>query len=360
MTRPIILTVVGNRPQYIKCGVVSRCIRETADEYLLDTGQHYDHALAGVFFDELGLPAPDLELGVGSGSHAVQTAAMLVGVERALLDVRPQLVLVYGDTNSTLAGALAAAKLTVPVAHVEAGLRSFDRAMPEEVNRVVTDHLSDVLFCPTDTAVANLAAEGITGGVFQVGDVMFDLAAAALTPERERATLDAFGVRRGAYVLATVHRPSNTDDAERLEAIVRTLSHLGEPVVFPAHPRTRASLERHGLDGTVGSNVTLVDPVGYFDSLALVSNARVVATDSGGMQKEAYFFGTPCVTMRDTSEWVETLHSGWNVLVGADPVALARALADPPRGGEREPFYGAGDAGARIAAAIAGFLGATR
>jgi UDP-GlcNAc3NAcA epimerase len=356
MARPTVLTVVGNRPQYIKCAVVSRALRLVVDEVLLDTGQHYDHELAGVFFDQLELPAPDVALAVGSGSHAEQTALMLVGIEQAVTTVGAAMVLVYGDTNSTLAGAIAAAKLNVPVAHVEAGLRSFDRRMPEEVNRVLTDHVSELLFCPTDTAVGNLRDEGVTAGVHKVGDVMFDLAGRTLTPERETEVLARFGVEPQGYVYVTCHRPANADDAGRLWTILATLSALDEPVLFPVHPRTRASMERHGLTGMASDTMTLVEPVGYVESLALIKNARVVATDSGGMQKEAYFFGVPCVTMRDTTEWVETVASGWNVLVGADGDALARALAAPPRGAERPAHYGDGVAGERIAAMVAEHL----
>jgi len=348
--------VVGNRPQYIKSAIVSRAVRAVAREVLLDTGQHYDRELAGVFFDELALPRPDIELGVGSDSHARQTAAMLTGIAAAVEQVRPQVVLVYGDTNSTLAGALAAAKLNVPIAHVEAGLRSFDRRMPEEVNRVLTDHVSSLLFCPTDSAVENLRREGIVAGVVQTGDVMFDLAMAALTPAREQAILAAFDVRPGAYVLATAHRPATTDEPAALKAVLDALGASTETVVFPAHPRTTASITRHELSGAVAPNVRLTAPVGYLESLTLAKNARVVATDSGGLQKEAYFFAVPCVTMRDTSEWVETLTSGWNVLVGTDREALTAALANPPRGATHPAFYGAGDAGARVAAALGAFL----
>ena len=348
--------MVGNRPQYIKSAVVSRAVREVAHEVLLDTGQHYDRELAGVFFDELALPRPDIELGVGSDSHARQTAAMLTGIAAAVEEVRPEVVLVYGDTNSTLAGALAAAKLNVPIAHVEAGLRSFDRRMPEEINRVLTDHVSSLLFCPTDTAVENLRREGVVEGVVQTGDVMFDLAMATLTPAREQATLAAFDLRPGAYVLATAHRPATTDDPAALKAVLDALGASTERVVFPAHPRTAAAIARHGLNGAVAANVTLTAPVGYLESLTLAKNARVVATDSGGLQKEAYFFAVPCVTMRDTSEWVETIESGWNVLAGTDREALTVALADPPRGATHPAFYGAGDAGARVAAALGAFL----
>lgn len=353
MTKPRVLTVVGNRPQYIKCAAVSPPLREVADEVLLDTGQHYDHELAGVFYEQLALPAPDISLGVGSGTHAEQTARILVGVEAALIERRPDLVLVYGDTNSTLAAGLAAAKLHVPVAHVEAGLRSFDRRMPEEVNRVLTDRLSSLLFCPTSVAVQNLRAEGITEGVHQVGDVMYDLALRALTPEVEADVLARFGVQPGSYVYATVHRPANADSPDRLAAIVGVLSALEEPVVFAVHPRTRATLDRAGLLAVLASRLSIVPPVSYLESLALIRNARVVATDSGGMQKEAFMLRTPCVTLRDTSEWVETVESGWNVLVDADPSRLATALAAAAPGEVSPDFYGDGTAGRRIAAIIA-------
>jgi UDP-N-acetylglucosamine 2-epimerase (non-hydrolysing) len=352
------MTVVGNRPQYIKCAAVSPPLRAALRELLLDTGQHYDHELAGVFFDQLALPAPDIALGVGSGTHADQTARILVGVEEAIVAERPDLVLVYGDTNSTLAAGLAAVKLHVPVAHVESGLRSFDRRMPEEVNRVLTDRLSRLLFCPTTTAVENLAAEGITAGVHLVGDVMYDLALRARAPEVEAAALSRFAVERGRYVFATVHRPANADSPERLAAIVGVLAGLDEAVVFAVHPRTRATLQAAGLLDSLPDTVRVSPPVGYFESLALVGNARVVATDSGGMQKEAFMLQTPCVTLRDTSEWVETLEQGWNVLVDADPDKLRAALGAAAPGRPYNGCYGSGDAGTRIAAAVAAFLGA--
>jgi UDP-GlcNAc3NAcA epimerase len=358
MTRPTVMTVVGNRPQYIKCAAVSPHLRRVVRELLVDTGQHYDHELAGVFFEQLGIPVPDRSLGVGSGSHAEQTGRIMVGVEDAVLAERPDLVLVYGDTNSTLAAGLAAVKVQVPVAHVEAGLRSFDRRMPEEVNRVLTDRLSRLLFCPTRTAVDNLAAEGISDGVHQVGDVMYDLALRALTPDVEAAALARFSVEAGRFVFATVHRPANADSPERLAAIVGVLAGLGEPVVFAVHPRTRAALERADLLAGLPAAVRVSPPVGYFDSLALVRNARVVATDSGGMQKEAFMLRTPCVTMRDTSEWVETLQYGWNVLVDADPEKLSAALAAAAPGHPCDDCYGSGDAGERIAAVVADYLGA--
>ncbi len=357
MATTSVLTVVGNRPQYIKCAAVSPPLRAVAHEVLLDTGQHYDHELAGVFFEQLGLPAPDISLGVGSGTHAEQTGRIMVGVEAAIAERRPDLVLVYGDTNSTLAAGLAAVKVHVPVAHVEAGLRSFDRRMPEEVNRVLTDRLSRLLFCPTTVAVENLAAEGIVDGVHLVGDVMYDLALRALTPALEAQVLERFAVAPGEYVYATVHRPVNADSPDRLAAIVGVLAHLEQPVVFAVHPRTRATLARERLLESLGDAVRVTPPVGYFESLALIRNARAVATDSGGMQKEAFMLRTPCVTMRDTSEWVETLEYGWNVLVDADPERLAAALAAAAPGDDAPDCYGGGDAGRRIAAVIADVFG---
>jgi len=356
MREQTVVSVVGNRPQYIKCAVVSRLLRERVREVLVDTGQHYDHGLAGVFFDQLPLPEPEVSLGVGSGTHAEQTARTLTGVERVLLDLRPGLVLVYGDTNATLAGALAAVKLDVPVAHVEAGLRSFDRSMPEEVNRVLTDRLSALLFCPTSTAVENLQREGIRDGVSLVGDVMNDLALRSLTPQIEAATLARFALERGRYIYATIHRAANADSPERLTAMLSALSSLSEAVVLALHPRTRVTMVREALDRRLGTNVVLTQPVGYLESLALIAAARAVVTDSGGMQKEAYVFGTPCVTLRDSTEWVETVASGWNTLVDADPAALLAALVVPAPGGDREPFYGDGHAGERIVAAVEAFL----
>ena len=354
---PTVVTVVGNRPQYIKCAVVSRLLRRHVREVLVDTGQHYDHGMAGVFFEQLHIPRPDVSLGVGSGTHAEQTARSLVGVERVLTERAPQLVLVYGDTNATLAGALAAAKLGVPVAHVEAGLRSYDRSMPEEINRVLTDHVAELLFCPTEAAASNLEREGITQGVSLVGDVMNDLALSSLTPAVEAAALTRLGLQRGRFVYATIHRPVNADSPARLAAIFGALSSLDEPVLVALHPRTRVTLEQEGLDKGLGDNVTLTEPVGYFESLALTGNARVVVTDSGGVQKEAYVLGTPCITLRDRTEWGETAESGWNTLVDADPHALAAALEVPSPTGPRPLFYGDGHAGERIVAAVAAFLG---
>ena len=354
-----ILTVVGARPQFIKAAPVCHAIRAAGHvEVLVHTGQHYDHDMSQVFFDEMGIPAPDLNLGVGSGTHAEQTGEALIQLERAMVEHRPELVLVYGDTNSTLAGALAACKLRIPLAHVEAGLRSFNREMPEEHNRVVADHCADLLFCPTRTAVDNLAREGIARGVHLVGDTMLDavLHFAALARSRS-AALDRLGVEPNGYLLATVHRPANTDDPEALRRIVGALLETGERVVFPVHPRTRERLARldgalPGLDGA--SNLLLTGPASYLDMLALQDNARAVLTDSGGMQKEAYFLGVPCITLREETEWVETLDGGRNVLVGTDPEAILRAVRGATRTtNPSRAIFGSGNAADRIAALLA-------
>jgi UDP-GlcNAc3NAcA epimerase len=343
-----ILSVVGNRPQFIKSAPLSVALRNAGvDEVMLHTGQHYDRELSAVFFEELELDPPAYRLESGSGTHAEQTARMLTGIERAVLDERPEAVLVYGDTNSTLAGALAAAKTDVPVAHVEAGLRSFDRTMPEELNRLVADRLSALLFCPTDQAVANLAAEGITDGVHQVGDVMYDanLRLAPIARERSRA-LEETGVEPGGYLVLTLHRAANTQP-EGLRNLAAALERIDEPVVFPAHPRTSAALAAAGI--SLDSRVRVLPPAGYLDFAALASQARLVLTDSGGVQKEAYWYGVPCITLRTTTEWVETLETGWNRLVGTDPDLIVQAVREARAPTERPVLYGDGRASERIA-----------
>jgi len=342
-----IVAIVGNRPQFIKSGPVSLALAGHAEEVVLHTGQHYDPGLSEVFFDELGLAPPKYRLEAGSGTHAEQTARMLPGIETAVLAEQPDWVLVYGDTNSTLAGALAAAKVGVPVAHVEAGLRSFDRTMPEELNRIVVDRLSELLFCPTELAARHLAAEAVTEGVHVVGDVMLDanLRLAPLARERSQA-LETAQVEPGRYLLLTLHRPANTE-RDSFTRIATALNTLTEAVAFPAHPRAMRALEAHGIE--LGPHVRILPPAGYLDFAALASQARLVLTDSGGVQKEAYWYGVPCVTLRTTTEWVETVETGWNRLTGDDPELIARAVAEAGPGAEHPPLYGDGHAAERVA-----------
>ncbi|HEX6162961.1 MAG TPA: UDP-N-acetylglucosamine 2-epimerase (non-hydrolyzing) [Vicinamibacterales bacterium] len=341
-----ILTIVGARPQFIKAAAVSHALRQQHREILLHTGQHYDAAMSDQFFSELALPQPDIELGVGSASHAEQTAKMLIGIEAAIESHRPDAVMVYGDTNSTLAGALAASKANVPLAHVEAGLRSYNRRMPEEINRVVTDRLSSLLLCPSDTAAANLAEEGITAGVHVIGDVMADVLAKFGGRADAGAVLAGFNVREQHYFVATIHRAENTDDATRLTSIVEALSQLRCPVVLPAHPRLRAAMTACGVQA--GGNVRLVAPVGYAAMIALVRHARALLTDSGGLQKEAYWLRVPCITLRDETEWVETVSTGWNVIAGADRDRIIAAASAPARPAEHPALYGDGQSAASI------------
>ena len=322
---PAIVAVVGARPQFIKAVPVSRALRASGlREVLIHTGQHYDIDMSDVFFERLGLPGPTHHLAVGSAPHGAQTGRMLERLESVLVNERPAVVIVYGDTNSTLAGALAAAKLNIPVAHVEAGLRSFDRKMPEEVNRILTDRISQLLFAPTQAAVTNLASEGIVQGVHQTGDVMYDTARLFRSEVGELASdiPKRFGVTPGAFVFTTVHRAENTDDPERWHSILDAVSCVGRevaPVLWPVHPRVRDRLR----DVSIPS-VTLLEPLPYFETQALVMQARVVLTDSGGLQKEAAFHETPCVTLRDTTEWVELLEHGVNSLAGVDPETVVR------------------------------------
>ena len=362
MSRSIcIATVVGARPQFIKAAAVSRAVARhnvsgpevKISERIVHTGQHYDENMSKVFFEELRVPEPDYNLGVGSGTHAEQTGQMLRLLEKTLIKEKPDLVLIYGDTNSTLAGALAAAKLQIPVAHVEAGLRSFNRSMPEEINRILADRISSLLFCPTDTAVKNLADEGMTQGVYQVGDVMYDCALyyRQKAHKIEAEILEKLGIRQKSYFLTTIHRAGNTDDTARLKGIFRALSEIsstGSPVILPLHPRTKKIIAR--LDLNLSENIRIIPPVPYLEMAALEANAKVILTDSGGVQKEAYMFSVPCVTLRDETEWVETVKAGWNRLAGADSAkiieAVTQAVNEPE--GDREAFYGDGRAGDKI------------
>lgn len=341
-----ILTVVGARPQFIKLAPVSRLLRRQHHEVLVHTGQHYDDEMSALFFRELELPEPDHNLGVGSGPHGQQTAAMLSGIERLVLEEKPDWVLVYGDTNSTLAGALAAAKLKVPLAHVEAGLRSYDKGMPEEINRVLADHVSDLCFCPTDQAVSNLEREGIVSNVHQVGDVMYDVFRQYAEVAARQTILRDLQLEPHSYLLATIHRAENVDEPARLQRILTGLGRAGSPVVLPIHPRTRAALQRSSW--AVPEQIRLIDPVGYLEMLALEQAARLILTDSGGVQKEAYFVGVPCITLRDRTEWTETVHAGWNTLAGSDPDRIAAAVraVDPPAA--RPTLFGDGRASEKI------------
>jgi UDP-N-acetylglucosamine 2-epimerase len=344
-----IASIVGARPEFVQVGALTRALAASKDRHglehhLIHTGQHYDYAMSTQLFKDLGLPEPAAHLDVGSRGAASQVGAMLSGLEPALEALSPDMVLVFGDTNSTLAGALAGAKLGIPVAHVESGLRSYNRSMPEEINRVVTDHLAQLLFCPSPNAVANLAREGISDGVHITGDVMYEsLLYVAPDESAVRRTLGKHGVDEGQYVMATVHRAENTDDRHRLNQILLGLGDVastGTRVLFPVHPRTASRMDPH----LVESGVRLIDPVSHPEMIALVSRAALLMTDSGGLQKEAYWLETPCVTMRDETEWVETVENGWNVLAGADRrrIALAAREMMSGRPDHRAPLYGEG------------------
>lgn len=356
-----ILSIVGARPQFIKVAALSRAIAEhnrkfrdcPIAEKIIHTGQHYDENMSQMFFDELEIPQPDYNLGVGSSSHGEQTGKMLERLEQTLLKEKPDWVLVYGDTNSTLAGALTAAKLHIPVAHVEAGLRSFNRRMPEEINRVVTDHISELLFCPTQTSVDNLAKEGISAGVHRVGDVMYDciLFYTKKTKPIEQKILERLRIQSKSYCLVTVHRAENTDDSKQLSNIFEALNEIATkdcPVVLPLHPRTIKHAHKHSLE--FADWVKVIKPVSYLKMVALENNAKLILTDSGGVQKEAYWLGVPCITLRDETEWVETVESGWNILAGANK----ECIIDGVRHGHRrrdvapESVYGNGNAANQI------------
>jgi UDP-GlcNAc3NAcA epimerase len=347
-----LISVVGARPQFVKAALLSRELRARGfTEYLVHTGQHYDPEMSDVFFEQLKIPVPSHNLGIGSGSHGVQTGEMLARLEPVVVETAPDCVLVYGDTNSTLAGALVAAKLCVPLVHVEAGLRSFDRTMPEEINRLVADRLADVLLAPSTSAAVQLHREGCGGAVVVTGDLMVDLAleAAGSLPIRP-GILDRFGLRSNAYAVATIHRASNTADEETFGRLIEGLRRCGMPVVFPVHPRTRGLAADAGVGA--GDGIVVCEPLSYLDMLALQQHARVVMTDSGGMQKEAITLGTPVVTMRDRTEWTETLEEGWNVLAGTDPSRIAEA-ARRSRPGRRIAPYGGGRSAAAIVDAMA-------
>ena len=336
-----IVSIVGARPQFIKAATVSRILRAhpAISEILLHTGQHYDDNMSDVFFRELNIPEPDYNLEVGSGSHAAQTGSMLMGIEKILLKEKPDCTLVYGDTNSTLAGALAATKLHIPVAHVEAGLRSFNRAMPEEINRIVTDRISNLLFAPTQTAVDNLTIEGLENFTSFTGDVMFDSVLyykARMQEEPGKYTTPGIPAN---YLLATIHRAENTDNPANLKNIFLAFSHLNQEIILPIHPRTRKILQS---SVTLPDNVHIIEPVGYLQMMKLTLEASKVLTDSGGLQKEAYFLGKQCITLRTETEWVETLHDRWNILTGSDPILIEKAVGSAPPSTPAKSAFGNG------------------
>ncbi|HLG25015.1 MAG TPA: UDP-N-acetylglucosamine 2-epimerase (non-hydrolyzing) [Candidatus Nanoarchaeia archaeon] len=349
-----IVSIIGARPQFIKEASLLRHIGKKHSEVIVHTGQHYDFEMSGVFFGSLKIPKPDYSLNVGSGPHGRQTGEMLARIEEVLEKENPGLVIVSGDTNTTVAGALAASKMHINIAHIESGMRSFDKRMPEEVNRVVADHLSDLLFCSTNTAVKNLANEGLRKGVHKVGDVMIDSIIENLpVAKKESKIMDGIGLSEKKYILMTIHRAENTDSKERLRNIIRAAISSGEKIVFPIHPRTQKCLSQYSLDKELkGKNIIITKPVGYLDMLMLEKNASKIITDSGGVQKEAYFFKVPCITARDSTEWVETVKDKWNVLVGADSRKISAAIKKSKDGIKQTEDYGNGNAVKRIAKII--------
>ncbi len=359
-----ILTIIGARPQFIKAAAVSHIFQQnnTIEELLVHTGQHYDASMSEVFFDELGIPEPKYNLGIGGGLHGAMTGAQLSAIEEVLIREKPDWVLVYGDTNSTLAGALAASKLQIPVAHVEAGLRSFNKRMPEEINRILVDHMSTLLLAPTETAMSHLKNEGIiAANCHQVGDVMYDAALMYGKKAAEHSTiLKELRIEAKSYLLATIHRAENTDDPERLKIIVSALKKVSEdmPVIWPIHPRTRQNINKLGLDRLLTEHIQIIQPVGYLDMVMLEQSSTVIATDSGGVQKEAYFYNIPCVTVRDETEWVELIESGWNRLVPPTNInsIVSAILESVGTAGKPISPYGSGDAGKQISNLLESFF----
>lgn len=346
-----IVSIVGARPEFIQGSPVSRALRPHHQEILVHTGQHYDYKMSQAFFDELEIPAPDYNLEVGSGQHGQQTAQILTRLEEVLLQEQPDLVIIRGDTNSTLAGAIAASKLHIPLAHIEAGERSYDRRMPEEINRVVSDSISNMHFCVSQAAIRNLAKEGVTDCVHWVGDVMYDaMIFNRPIAYRNSNIVESLGLKQGGYALVTVHRAANTDDPVRLGQIVNILNNAPEPVIFPAHPRTRKALTH--LGAAFAPHVCVIDPVSYFDMIVLEDNARLIATDSGGVQREAYFLGKPCLTLRDETEWTETVTTGWNRLMPLEMNTVLEAWQNFTPPSEQPPIFGDGKAGEKIAKLI--------
>jgi len=353
-----IVTIVGARPQFIKAAPVSRMLRKHNEEFLVHTGQHYDENMSRLFFEELGIQEPDVNLEIGSGLHAEQTGKMMIALEKLILARKPDCVMVYGDTNSTIAGSLTASKLCIPVAHVEAGLRSFNMDMPEEINRILTDKISNLLFCPTVTAVEHLKREGIVNGVYLTGDVMYDAALHfAEMAEHKESVLHKFSLEPKAYLLATCHRPQNTDSEQTLSGIIDAFIESDETIIFPAHPRAKSFLVKYDLleKITATPKIKLIEPVGYLEMIQLERNAKKILTDSGGVQKEAYFYKVPCITMRPETEWVETIQDGWNVLVGSDRTKIVQAIAGFSPNHKQSSHYGDGKSSERIAQILSEF-----
>jgi UDP-N-acetylglucosamine 2-epimerase len=349
-----IVSIIGARPEFVQVAVLSREIRRRHDEILIHTGQHYDANMSRDFFDELAIPEPEINLGIGSMAASAQCGEMIARLAEAIAEAAPDLVIVRGDTNSTLAGAIVAKQLLLPLVHIEAGMRSYDRTMPEEINRVVADHLADVSLVVDEATAERLSAEGIRRGVHVVGDVMYDIYLASLPHANGRLPAAAAAVAAGTYDLLTVHRSENTDDRERLTAILRAFDAAPHPVLFPIHPRTRARIAEFGIE--LGPRIVPLEPLGYLQIVEAERRARVVFTDSGGVQREAYFAERPCVTLRDTTEWTNTVDAGWNCLAGADGELIARYLREtPPVPQTHPPLFGRGDAAQRIVAAIERF-----
>lgn len=353
MMKKKIVTIIGARPQFIKAAVLSRIFKKSnnIEEIIVHTGQHYDEKMSEIFFEELNIPNPKYNLSVGSGSHGMQTGKMLIDIESVLLKEKPDLVLLYGDTNSTVAGAIAASKIHIPIAHVEAGLRSFNKKMPEEINRILTDHVSMFLFCPTKDAIKNLQDENLIKNIFAVGDVMYD--SMLFASQKTTGILSKLGIEKEDYVLATIHRAENTDFREKLESIFTGLNQINKRIILPAHPRLLNKVSNHQLDT---KNIKLIEPISYLEMVELEKNSTFIITDSGGVQKEAYFLKKPCITVREETEWVETVESGWNQLTGTNSEEILKAVKDIKIPESRENYYGDGNAGEKIYEIISVFL----
>lgn len=342
-----IITVIGARPQFIKAAAVSNKLRKNNKEILIHTGQHYDENMSKIFFDELNIPYPDYNLSVGSGGHGKQTGEMLIKLESIYEKENPDIVMVYGDTNSTLAGALVASKMLIPVIHVEAGLRSFNKSMPEEQNRILTDHISNLLFAPTDTAVKNLESEGIIKNVYNVGDVMFDAIMHFKDVSLKRSNIiDKLNLNNSEYILTTIHRAENTNDILRLKNIIEALNESDKTIVLPLHPRTRKYINDYNLN--INTNIKLIEPVGYLDMISLEGNSSKIITDSGGVQKEAFFMKKPCITMREETEWIETVENGWNILVGTDKDKILDSIVNFMPNKPQKKIFGDGNSSEKI------------